>query len=218
MTVASLALLGRSFELPAQAAQQTFRSVLEAMARPGRVQTIVPSASAGMQAPGIGIGLCAVLLTVLDAECSLHIDAALPSDKLSTYLRFHTGVRLEADSAASDFVLLGAAHAEAGVWSRLRNGSDEAPQRGATLIVEVPALDAAVSSGLPSDLHSGLRLCLRGPGIEAVQRLAVTGLGADFWHARIAAQAEFPRGVDLLLCCGERIAALPRSTLVELEA
>ena len=222
MTMASLALLGRGFELPAQAAQQTFRSVLEAMARPGRIQAIAPSASAGMQAPGIGIGLCAVLLTLLDAECSLHIDAALPGDRLSPYLRFHTGVRIEADSAASDFVLLGAAHIEAGIWLRLGRGSDEAPQRGATLIVEVPALDVAVStslpSNLPSGLHSGQRLCLRGPGIETVQRLSVTGLGADFWRARIAAQADFPRGVDLLLCCGERIAALPRSTLIELEA
>ena len=218
MTVASLALLGRGFELPAQAAQQTFRSVLEAMARPGRVQTLGPSASAGVQAPGIGMGLCAVLLTLLDAECSLHIDAVLPSERLSPYLRFHTGVRLDADSAASDFVLMGAAHAEAGVWTWLRRGSDEAPQRGATLIVEVPSLDVAAPPSLPSGLQSGLRLRLRGPGIETVQHLSVGGFGADFWRARIAAQADFPRGVDLLLCCGERIAALPRSTLIELEA
>ena len=94
MTATSLASLGRGFERPAQAAQQTFRSVLEAMARPGRVQTIASSALAGLESPGIGIGPCAVLLSLLDAECSLFIDAALPSDTLSPYLRFHTGVRL----------------------------------------------------------------------------------------------------------------------------
>ena len=214
MTVASLALIGRGFELPAQAAQETFRGVLEAMARPGRVQPIPPSASIGMQAPGIGIGLCAVLLTLLDADCSLHVDAMLPSERLSPYLRFHTGVRLEADPAVSDFVLLGSAQAEAGVWRRLRRGSDEGPQRGATLIVEVPALDVNASTSL----ESSLRLSLRGPGIETVQRLSVAGLGTDFWRARIAAQADFPRGVDLLLCCADQIAALPRSTLIELEA
>ena len=127
-------------------------------------------------------------------------------------------------------MLLDVAHAEAGAWSGLRRGSDEAPQGGSTLIVEVPALEATAPLSQPSgprcdlqtvfqsDWRSSLRLSLRGPGIETAQRLSVGGLSADFWRARIAAQADFPRGVDLLLCCGERIAAVPRSTCIELEA
>ncbi len=208
MSAAALATTGRGFEQPAQAAQQTFRSVLEAMARPGRVQRIAASALAGIEAPGVGAGLCAVLLTLLDGECSLHVDDALPRDALLPYLRFHTGVRAGPARAACDFVIA-PSQASAGLWTELRSGSDEAPQRGATLIVEVAALDAA--------LASAVRLRLSGPGIETVQRLSVGGPGVEFWHARIAVESQFPHGIDLLLCCADRVAAVPRSTRVEVE-
>ena len=209
MTAAALATIGRGFERPAQAAQQTFRGVLDAMTRPGRVQRIAASALAGVEGPGIGVGMCAVLLTLLDGECSVHVDAALPHAALSPYLRFHTGVRFGTARSGSDFVVVAAPSTRASLWTELRNGSDESPQHGATLIVEVPELNAASVSAL--------RLHLRGPGIENVQTLSVGGPGVAFWRARMAMEAEFPRGIDLLLCCADRIAAVPRSTQVEVE-
>ncbi len=163
-----------------------------------------------MQAPGVGVGLCAVLLTMLDAETSVCVDPALSQDTLMPYLRFHTGVRPGTARNDSDFVAIGAADADAGLWGELRMGTDEAPQRGATLIVDVPAFDRQGSSGV--------RLRLRGPGVESMQELFVAGLDARFWRARVAAQAHFPLGIDLVLCCGERIAAIPRSTRIEIAA
>jgi alpha-D-ribose 1-methylphosphonate 5-triphosphate synthase subunit PhnH len=43
----------------------------------------------------------------------------------------------------------------------------------------------------------------------------VAGLPLEFWDAARANAARFPRGVDLLLCAGDRLAALPRTTRVE---
>ena len=82
-------------------------------------------------------------------------------------------------------------------------GTDERPDRSATLIVQV--------SGLASG--SGRRLS--GPGIDGEARLEVNGAPPGFWDAVRANAARFPRGVDLFLCAGDRIAALPRTTRVE---
>ena len=47
------------------------------------------------------------------------------------------------------------------------------------------------------------------------QALEVTGLPDDFPALWAANHALFPRGADLLLCCGTTLAALPRSVRVE---
>ncbi len=209
MKAPSLATLRRGFDLPAQAAQLGFRCLLEAMARPGRVQLLPPAALAGLESPGIGTGLCALLLTLLDAETRLHVGPGLPRDQLLPYLRFHTGVRVVDAVDDAEFVCCAAEHAHAPLLQALCEGSDEAPQRGATLIVEAPVLAEA--------LPQTRGLILRGPGIRDTQRLGVGGINAEFWRARAALEANFPRGIDLVFCCGDRIAALPRSTRIELE-
>ena len=204
MKAAARATLARGFEAPSTAAQGAFRTLLEAMSRPGRVQRLPAHALRGMEPPEVDPALCALLLTLLDAQTTLHIGPGLPRQALSPYLRFHTGVRLLDAPGQADFVALGAAPA-AQLWQTLRGGTDEAPEQGATLIVQVPALACA-------PLPGALLLRLHGPGIQHVQPLAVGGIDAAFWRARIDPEAQFPRGVDLVLCCGADIAGVPRST------
>jgi alpha-D-ribose 1-methylphosphonate 5-triphosphate synthase subunit PhnH len=45
--------------------------------------------------------------------------------------------------------------------------------------------------------------------------LHAAGLPGDFVARWAANHALFPRGVDLVLCAGERLAALPRSVAIE---
>ena len=86
-------------------------------------------------------------------------------------------------------------------------GSDDAPQDGATLFLQVATLEAA----------PGWRLT--GPGIEIATDLRVTGLAsgsvAEFVADRAALASLFPRGIDIVLCAGGMIAALPRTTRIE---
>jgi alpha-D-ribose 1-methylphosphonate 5-triphosphate synthase subunit PhnH len=119
------------------------------------------------------------------------------------YARFHTGVQ-QATFGLADFVVTRAADA---TLDGLRLGSDEAPQQGATLIVDAPSL--------ATERHTSLRLT--GPGIEHEQRLGLCGLPITFWQQRIAMQRLFPCGVDLLLVCGSQLIGVPRSTLITLE-
>jgi alpha-D-ribose 1-methylphosphonate 5-triphosphate synthase subunit PhnH len=194
-----LANMPRGFADATHDAQAVFRAVLEALSRPGRLQTL--HASDGLQAPApLSRGLTALLLTLLDAETSLHLEGALASDAAWMYARFHTGVQPSPREAA-DFVAVRAAEAS---FEHLRLGTDEAPQHGATLIVETTTL-------------AGQSLVLTGPGIEHTQRIGLCGLPAAFWQERIAQEKHFPRGVDLLIVCGSQLIAVPRSTHITME-
>ena len=55
---------------------------------------------------------------------------------------------------------------------------------------------------------------LTGPGIEGEAQLDVVGAPA-LWPGWRANAGRFPRGVDVVLCAGVRLAALPRTTRVE---
>lgn len=211
-TAVDLAAIGRGFSQPGRSAQQVFRAVLEAMSRPGRVQTLTEEALRGLDPPGLGLGLAAVLLTLLDADSSVWLDAAQSHDSAATYLRFHTGVRVLDEAAGSAFAVVAARQATSALWNTLDRGTDEVPQSGATLIVEVDSLSAdARSSG-------GSRLSLRGPGIAVEHTLWVCGLDTAFWQARATLAADFPRGIDLILCCGDSLAAIARTTRVTVES
>lgn len=202
---AVLADLGRGFEQPVHDAQQVFRAVLEAMSRPGRVQTLPALALQSLEPPGLGQATTAVLMTLLDAETRVWLHPSLRSEAARSYLQFHTGVQHVDDAQRATFAVIEADHATPALWHELECGSDAVPQDGATLIVEVPSLD------------QGLALALRGPGVETVQALRVDGLHAGFWQARHALEADFPLGIELILTCGDRLAAVPRSTRVSLE-
>jgi alpha-D-ribose 1-methylphosphonate 5-triphosphate synthase subunit PhnH len=202
---AVLADLGRGFAQPVHDAQQVFRAVLEAMSRPGRVQTLPAKVQQGLEPPGLGRVTTAVLLTLLDAETRAWLHPSLRSDAASAYLQFHTGVMHVDEAPRAHFAVVEADHATPALWRELACGSDAVPQEGATLIVEVPSLE------------QGPALALRGPGVETVQTLRVGGLHAGFWQARAHLEAAFPLGIELILTCGDRLAALPRSTRVSME-
>jgi alpha-D-ribose 1-methylphosphonate 5-triphosphate synthase subunit PhnH len=210
---AVLAGITPGFHDAVHGAQRSFRGLLDAMSRPGRVVSLPAAATEGIVPPGdaIGLGATALLLTLLDADTTLQLAGGLAGDAAAAYLRFHTGVRLTAEGGA-DFTLARAADVDERLCSGLALGSDEAPQRGATLIVEVDALADA-----PHDGAEGVRLCLRGPGIESLQRCGVSGLGRPFWEWRLGLQSLMPRGIDLVMTCGTRLAALPRSTRITLD-
>jgi alpha-D-ribose 1-methylphosphonate 5-triphosphate synthase subunit PhnH len=188
--------LGAGFGSPVLDAQRVFRGALEAMSRPGRVQTV----SAPFDCPKeLERGACALALTLLDQDTCLWFSPKLAG--AGSYLRFHTGCALAAGQAAADFALLDGA-----VLPRLdafRCGSDDYPDRSATLVIQVRSLEE----------DAGLRLS--GPGIRGTVRVAIGGLSEAFWPFWGSNRALFPRGVDVYFACGERLCALPRTTRIE---
>ena len=183
-----------------QQSQLAFRALLDAISRPGRVAAM--PGDTGHPA-GMVPALAAAALTLCDLDTPVWLGPGFDTDAVRGWLRFHTGAPLAADAATADFVLLDAA---AGLppLDRFSLGSDAAPERGATLLVQVPTLagDAAMT--------------WRGPGIREAVAMPFCGLPAGFWQARAALSGAFPRGLDLYLCTGNDVIGLPRSTSITL--
>jgi alpha-D-ribose 1-methylphosphonate 5-triphosphate synthase subunit PhnH len=178
-------------------AQGAFRALLEAMSHPGRIVTVpaVPSAP-----PGVDAAMAALLLTLCDGDTPVWFDAA--AAPAGDWLAFHTGApRTESPSSASFAVVLSPATMpplDAFNW-----GTDEVPEVSTTLLVQLPRLT------------DGATWRLRGPGIRTEAHLSVAGLSQDWFRQRGALAAAFPRGVDVVFTSGQRIAALPRTTILE---
>jgi alpha-D-ribose 1-methylphosphonate 5-triphosphate synthase subunit PhnH len=177
------------FPDPVFGAQESFAALMNAMARPGRIER---GAALHDLPPGLEPAAAAALLTLADAETPLWTDA---TGEARDWIAFHTGAPFVVLAQAQFGLALGPMPQLAA----LNQGSDETPQESATLILQLAALDGS----------SGWRLT--GPGIEHEHRLAAAGLPGDFLVQWAANRARFPRGVDLILCAGSRLAALPRT-------
>jgi alpha-D-ribose 1-methylphosphonate 5-triphosphate synthase subunit PhnH len=186
----SVALPG--FANPVPESQASFRAMLDAMAEPGRIVTI----GAPLAAPApLDPATAAVLLTLVDAETPLWLDPAVAG--AAPWITFHCGAPAAAPAAALFAVALGLPD-----LMPFAAGTDEAPERGATVIVQLPAL----GSGRPWQL--------RGPGLAGAGTLHAAGLPDDFATLWAANASRYPRGIDLILCAGRALAALPRTAQV----
>ncbi|HVJ53411.1 MAG TPA: phosphonate C-P lyase system protein PhnH [Aliidongia sp.] len=184
------------FADPVDEAQLVFRQILDAMSHPGRIVTMARPADLP---PGLGRAATATALTLLDFETPVWLDpAAMPA---AAHLRFHCNCPIvpAPEQAAFAFV---AEPLALPPLDRFPLGSDAYPDRSTMLVIEVAQLDD----------EGPLRLT--GPGIQHAARLGIAGLPVDFWAARAALAPLFPRGLDLILTAGDRLAALPRTTLV----
>ena len=178
------------FADPVLGAQACFRAVLAAMSRPGVVQV----AGVGVTPPApLAPATAAVLLTLVDAETPLLVAPGLAA--AGEWIDFHCGAPR---SAKPMFVVTD----RLPDFAALDAGSDEGPEESVTVILQVAALG------------EGARFVLAGPGLAGPMGFAVEGLPADFVALWGANHGLYPRGVDLILCAGERIAALPRSVAV----
>ncbi len=185
------------FDDPVQQSQQAFRALLEAMSHPGRV---VPMPVKPGHPAGLAPVLAAALLALCDLDTPVWIGPGFDAVLVSTWLRFHTGAPLVQEPAQAAIALL---HADqlpplhSFDW-----GSDAAPERGASLLIQV------------ADFAGAPMLQGRGPGIRTAITVPNCGLGRDFWQQRAAMATAFPRGVDLYLGCDGELIGLPRSTLL----
>jgi alpha-D-ribose 1-methylphosphonate 5-triphosphate synthase subunit PhnH len=199
-----LARMRAGFAAPVYDAQACFRSVLEALARPGQIQRL-----AALPTPPAGLGAAqsALLLALADHDTPVWLASALRSGEAGDYLRFHCGCPLITNTADAQFVMLSgpSALAELPALDDLRVGEPNFPDRSATLIVEV------------AELAAGGPLHLRGPGIADQIGLFVAGWTDAATTLVQTNRRRFPLGVDLVLTCGDRVAGLPRTVHLSLE-
>jgi alpha-D-ribose 1-methylphosphonate 5-triphosphate synthase subunit PhnH len=181
------------FADPVGGAQTCFRAVLGGMSRPGSLH----DAGLGLTPPPpLDPATAAVLLTLVDADTQLWLapDCAAARD----WIAFHCGATVVPDIGRAAFAV---ATAMPDLTS-LNAGSDEGPEEAATLVLQVRGFDR------------GVRLRLAGPGLAAPATLLVDGLPDGFAAIWANNHALYPRGVDIILCAGTTLAALPRSVRI----
>lgn len=197
-TVSTTSPISPGFDDPVHGAQRVFSAVMDAMARPGRIKTLDAVASPGPLHPATG----AILLTLADYDTRIWLDKTADVAEVRDWLSFHTGAgwATETDDAAFAVVT------DAGSMPLLTDfaqGTQEYPDRSTTLVVQVEALET----------DDGWRLT--GPGIESEHLLRVDGLPSVFLQMWDSNRDRFPRGVDVILCAGQRIACLPRTVQIQ---
>jgi len=172
-----------------------FRAALDALARPGRIREVTGTAPP----EGLSVAAGALLLTLADAETPLWLPERLREGAVAEWLRFHTNAPQAAGPGQAMFA--------AGRWEELLPledwpaGEPAYPDRAATLIVEVAALEG------------GPVLALSGPGIDGWARLAPVLPAGAAEMLRVNA-ARFPLGLDFFFAAGRCVAGLPRSTRI----
>jgi alpha-D-ribose 1-methylphosphonate 5-triphosphate synthase subunit PhnH len=178
-------------------AQSTFRSVMDAMARPGSVQRIVSSAGAPA---ALMRGTAAIALTLFDHDTPVWLDPLLTATSdVTNWLKFHTGAPVIADSSICSFALVGDAKTLPAL-DRFSFGTNEYPDRSTTLILQVDSLT------------HGPSIELRGPGIDGTAVLQAAIQPPDLFERLAINAVLFPRGIDMVLVHDDSIVAIPRTT------
>jgi alpha-D-ribose 1-methylphosphonate 5-triphosphate synthase subunit PhnH len=184
---------------PVHDSQRIFRGLLDAMAQPGRRVAL----GAGIEAPQpLDPATAAAALTLADYDTPAWIDWIADTPQVRSYLKFHCGCPIVERSQEAVFAVI----SDPENMPRLAlfaQGLDQYPDRSATLLLQVPSLEA------------GPGVTLRGPGIRETARVAPAGLPDWFWNDWRLNAGQFPLGVDIFLTCGEAVIGLPRSTLAE---
>jgi alpha-D-ribose 1-methylphosphonate 5-triphosphate synthase subunit PhnH len=185
--------LAAGFADPVPDAQRCFRAVLDAMAHPGRVNS-----ATGVTAPApLATAAAAVVLTLVDHETPLWLDPDAATAR--QWIEFHCGANVVADPGKCAFALaLGLPPLH-----RFATGSHESPETSATVICHVDSF------------IDGRAFRLQGPGLREPLVLTVSGLPRDFVSIWQQNHRLFPCGIDLILCAGDRLVALPRTVAIE---
>lgn len=179
------------FSDPPMEASRVFRAALNALARPGHIETVASDASAPTPTSRAAAGL---LLTLCDAETPLYLAPGHDGREMREWIAFHVGAPI-VEKCAAMFAL--------GRWEALGGfagysfGTPEYPDRAVTLIVEMDSL-------IPESAR------LTGPGIETEAYVLLPDAAA---FARN--HALYPLGCDVFLTSGDKLAGVPRSTKVE---
>jgi alpha-D-ribose 1-methylphosphonate 5-triphosphate synthase subunit PhnH len=178
-------------------AQSTFRSVMDAMARPGGVQRIAATAGAPR---AMMRGAAAIALTLFDHDTPVWLDPQMSETAdVTKWLKFHTGAPVTANSSICSFAMIGDPRTLPAL-DRFAFGSNEYPDRSTTLILQVESL------------AQGQTLELRGPGIDGTAVLQAAIQPADLFERLEINRTLFPRGIDVVLVADDVIVAIPRTT------
>jgi alpha-D-ribose 1-methylphosphonate 5-triphosphate synthase subunit PhnH len=203
----------------------TFRSLLDALARPGKINQLenphflgeAPSYFSQTTASDTLINMYALgaLLTLLDRETPFSMAADgqwFPrTDSAVRWTMLRSGSNaVNAEQAAFAFVC---DSGNGALLAQLNVGTLLEPELSATALYCVEQL--ASREDAAEKREDGITLELRGPGIQELRTANVVGLSESDIKAILLARQNYPLGIDVYLVDGAgRCLGLPRTTRI----
>src|SRR5262245_21390466 len=190
--------------------QRHFRSLLDSLSRPGPINAL--DGVDFTSSPRLNKGSALVAFALLNADASFYLVNMTPEDV--AFLAGNTRANAVPIEQASFIFCDGQQHPD--VLEDAPCGSLAYPDAGATIVVQVDALSE-------DPLPGGLKLTLRGPGVDGSAAVFVRSLNPDLLLALQAGNAEFPLGIDAIVTCdgGERgeprVLGIPRTAKLSWE-
>ncbi|MEP0521010.1 MAG: phosphonate C-P lyase system protein PhnH [Hyphomicrobiales bacterium] len=189
------------FVNPVFEAQSTFKTLMDAMARPGTHQAVKATT---ISSNGINSTVAALILTLCDADTPVWLDPTLDLDAFDAWIRFHTGAPLCKQPNDAQFGVC-ANPIDMPALSSFMQGTQDYPDRSTTLIVQCQSL------------QGGPTVALSGPGIPGEEVLSLPDVPSVFIELWQANREIFPRGVDVIFAGQGAVMSLPRSTRLRRE-
>jgi len=184
------------FADPVHDAQQTFRTLLDALAHPGQMGIV----SSGLTPPpGLTPACAAACLTLLDLDTQVWLQPGLDG-AVKAWLAFHAGCCFTPRPQQADFALI-ASLEDGPALSAFRWGTAEYPEASTTLLIQT------------SGLTGGEAVMVQGPGILG-ERAIAPQLPPTFWEQWAANHRAYPLGVDVFLFGQHDVLGLPRTAQV----
>ena len=199
--------------------QRSFRAVMDAMARPGRPETMPLATGRQTRYPGIGKPLATLIDMLVDQATTFSLAQGC-DDALARAIASETHAKSVLPDAASFVIVperadapcieMAIAHATA--------GSRAAPEQGATVLVGCSRI--AGQDERPGSVDDDRPLhwvSIEGPGVRDAHVFGVDRI--DWAWARNRREDEFPCGIDIVLVDGRGVVvAIPRTSFVSLLA
>lgn len=197
------------FQNPTHDSQGVFRQLLKAMSEPGTLVSVTSPESIET----LYASTFAVCQALMDQQTPLWLSPKLDTKNIKHNLHFHTGVPVVGQSKDALFAVMNATEANLfqNVSQDFAQGTDEYPETGCTLIIQV--------NSIKNFLSDDINLRLTGPGIEEEHVASISDLASPLLdylsNATGERNASFPLGLDVIFIDQNQLVCLPRTTQVE---
>ena len=177
--------------------QSTFRTLLNALSRPGTINQVTTQLTAPS---GLNLACAAACLTLLDLETQVWLQPEL-NKEVKNWLLFHTGCRFTKDTNQADFAVIWDINNMPNL-SQFKQGTPVYPEDLTTLLIIVGAIHEYPLQQMP---------ILKGAGINKQITIPIN-LSDRFWQQWQQNHDAYPLGVDIYFFCKNEVIGLPRTS------
>ena len=178
--------------------QTTFRTLLNALSRPGTVNKIDVQLTPPSR---LNVACAAACLTLFDLETQIWLQPGI-DEEINNWLLFHTGCRFTKDVNQADFAVIWDIDSMPDL-SQFKQGTPVYPEDSTTLLIMLGRQEL----DMPTDKYP----IISGAGIDGQITIPIN-LSDSFWQQWQKNHNSYPLGVDIYFFFYNGVIGLPRTS------